>query len=476
MTDSDREKLKAAQAEMEARYEAAKAELMRIPGVVGVGIGLRERGGGLTREPAWRVYVEEKKPLDQVPPAARIPPTVQGIPTDVLPWTEPQPLIGFSDEEDTTNYNPKIGGCQIGRKGRNGVGTLACFVRTSDNKVALLTNYHVLWEKTDTPSAGVGIGQPDHSDSICCTCNEFATTLVPPAGNGYGNASKPDCALALLKEGVKYSPRIKTVRRPDNTVEQDGTINGTIAATMGDAVWKVGRTTGLTRGTVSQTTPTIIANPDAGLGRMVNFGDSGSALFERTSGKIIGLIWGMNGADNHGIAMPIADVLSNLNITVITTAAGDGMVAGTVAEAQAQVGPSPADTIARIVERLDLRPGGADLAHTLRQRQREIVQLVNAKRGVTLAWQRNAGPTWMAAVLRSAREPTYRLPAELNGIPRAQFGAQLIDALARDGSEELRQAIAVHGDALQNLWENCDTVDGMIEAWGMETPAAVAAE
>jgi hypothetical protein len=475
MTDSDRERLKAAQAEMEAKYEAAKAELMRIPGVVGVGIGLRERDGGLTREPAWRVYVQGKKPLGDVPASERIPPFVQGIPTDVLTWTPREPLIGFNDEEDTTNYNPKVGGSQIGRKGRNSVGTLACFVRTADNKVAALTNYHVLWEESDSPSDGIGIGQPAHSDSICCTCNEFATTLKPPAGNGYGNKNKMDCALAILKEGVSYSPRVKTLRRADNTVEQDGTINGTAAATMGDAVWKIGRTTGLTRGTISQTAPEIIATPNAGLGRMVNFGDSGSALFEQASGNIVGLIWGMNGADNHGIAIPIADVLSNLNVTVITTAAGDGMVAGTVMEAHVLAAPSPGETIARIVDRLSLRPGGAELAETLRQQQREIAQLVNAKRGVTLAWQRNAGPTWMAAVLRSAREPTYRIPAELNGIPRAQLGEQLINALALEGSEQLQQAVTKYGEALLWLWNSCDTVDGMIETWG-DQPSRVAAE
>lgn len=475
MTDSDRERLKAAQAEMESKYEAAKAELMRIPGVVSVGIGLRERGGSGTREPAWRVYVQEKKPLSDIPAAERIPPVVQGIPTDVLLWTPLKPLIGFDDEEDTTNYNPKIGGSQIGRKGQSGFGTLGCLVRTADNKVAALTNYHVLWEESEVPSDGVGVGQPDHSDSICCTCNEFATTLKPPAGNGYGSKGKMDCALAILKEGVKYSPRVKTLRRADSTVEQDGVINGTAAAVMGDAVWKIGRTTGLTRGTISQTAPLIIANPNAGLGRMVNFGDSGSVLFETASGKIIGLIWGMSGADNHAIATPIADVLANLNVTVITTAAGDGMVLGTSGESSVLAGPTPAETIADIVDRLGLRPGGAELAKTLREQRREVVQLVNAKRGVTLAWQRNAGPAWMAAVLRSAREPTYRLPAELNGIPRAELGRQLIAALNQDGSEELRHALAIYGEALQWLWTQCETVDGMIEMWGNQ-PTRVAAE
>jgi antibiotic biosynthesis monooxygenase (ABM) superfamily enzyme len=42
-----------------AVYDEVKAELMRIPGVVEVSVGLRERGGALTAEPTFRVHVEQ---------------------------------------------------------------------------------------------------------------------------------------------------------------------------------------------------------------------------------------------------------------------------------------------------------------------------------------------------------------------------------------------------------------------------------
>ena len=60
---TDREERIRRQEALLAVYEEAKAQLMQYPGVVGVGIGLKERGITLTHEFCFRVYVEEKVPL-----------------------------------------------------------------------------------------------------------------------------------------------------------------------------------------------------------------------------------------------------------------------------------------------------------------------------------------------------------------------------------------------------------------------------
>lgn len=60
-----------------------EADLMRKANVVGVGIGLRQREGELTDEPAIVVSVTEKLPPSKVAPDDVIPRDLDGIPVDV---------------------------------------------------------------------------------------------------------------------------------------------------------------------------------------------------------------------------------------------------------------------------------------------------------------------------------------------------------------------------------------------------------
>ncbi len=62
---------------------AHEADLMRKANVVGVGIGLRQRGGEATGEPAIIVSVTHKVPLSQLAPGDVIPRELEGLPVDV---------------------------------------------------------------------------------------------------------------------------------------------------------------------------------------------------------------------------------------------------------------------------------------------------------------------------------------------------------------------------------------------------------
>ena len=57
--------------------------LMDKANVVGVGIGLRKRGGKLTDEPAIVVSVDEKLPPGEVSAEDEIPAELDGVPVDV---------------------------------------------------------------------------------------------------------------------------------------------------------------------------------------------------------------------------------------------------------------------------------------------------------------------------------------------------------------------------------------------------------
>ncbi|HEC34394.1 MAG TPA: hypothetical protein ENI37_06725 [Chloroflexi bacterium] len=69
------------------RIRAIKAahemELLRKANVVGVGIGLRKRGGQSTGELSIIVSVTRKVPLESLPPQDMIPRELDGVPVDV---------------------------------------------------------------------------------------------------------------------------------------------------------------------------------------------------------------------------------------------------------------------------------------------------------------------------------------------------------------------------------------------------------
>jgi hypothetical protein len=99
-----------------AVHDAATAELMQIPGVVGVGIGLKEIGGELTDQICFRVYVWEKKDASDVPTEERVPAVVQGFPTDVLKIYNLMPSQSFVELRDLSEHRPLKGGVALSTK------------------------------------------------------------------------------------------------------------------------------------------------------------------------------------------------------------------------------------------------------------------------------------------------------------------------------------------------------------------------
>jgi hypothetical protein len=67
-----------------------EADLMRKPNVVGVGIGLRQREGELTDEPAIVVSVTHKPSASVMAPEDVIPTELDGVPVDVQAIGKPK--------------------------------------------------------------------------------------------------------------------------------------------------------------------------------------------------------------------------------------------------------------------------------------------------------------------------------------------------------------------------------------------------
>jgi hypothetical protein len=75
-TDNQLKRVRAIKARHEDR-------LLAKPGVMSVGVGLRQRGGALTNEVCIVVTVRNKRPITNLPPDEVLPAAIEGIPVDV---------------------------------------------------------------------------------------------------------------------------------------------------------------------------------------------------------------------------------------------------------------------------------------------------------------------------------------------------------------------------------------------------------
>jgi len=318
--------------EIVSAKQQVEAELLKQYGVTGVDVGYKYVGGKLTDDLAIRVMVEKKK--KSVPAAEKVPETIDGVKTDVIERTfslhgssNQKPLEELDLQSDNGTYNPLKGGVSIGPvRAADGIvwaGTLGAIVR--DNKTGnplLLSNFHV-FAVDQNGQPGDAIAQPSLVDG------GRNPTSVVGALQRVALTATVDAAVASV-EGRGYSGEIIEIE----------TVGGTATASPGMAVRKRGRTTGLTYGIVDgvslsitlpypgdvgpkMLTDQIDVRPDpAHNAEFADHGDSGAVLVN-DDGKIVGLHFaGSN--DGHGVANPIADVLSALDVSLWTDIAKPG--------------------------------------------------------------------------------------------------------------------------------------------------------
>jgi len=455
MPTKSRAELIAAQERLRAVYPAARAQLMRIPGVLSVGIGMKEVAGTHTDETVFKVTVSAKREPGAIPPAELIPKEILGFKTDVIEHRPEQ------DEDDDSKHRPLKGGTQVNRDGSNGLGTLGCIATlVSDGSKVLLSNHHVLYGGNGAD--GTEIGQPTFTRSCCCTCGDVAV-------NVHGiKRDHLDCAIARLKAGVDADGSIKDV----------GFITGVADAVAGETVHKRGRTTELTTGKVSNLRMDpggtrileIVVKTNDGADRFSRPGDSGSALLNAAN-EIIGLhSKGDNGEEVtpgnfRSTSIGIQEVLQALSadgfqITIVTGTGGDEAL-----DADESHGPGFGDVMWSIERRLAQSEAGRELWAAVRRNQDEALRLVNHERHVTVAWQRHRGPAFLAALGRSAKEPAYRVPQSIEGVLREQAVAAILAQFERHGSAAMRADLDTFAERLARCLLEHDTLEEMVQAW-----------
>lgn len=324
--------------------EAHKHELLDRPNVVGVGVGYKVAGAATTTELSVMALVRRKVPRAGLTPEALVPKTVGGVATDVIEVGDLRPL-----QARTARWRPAPGGVSVGHY-QVTAGTLGCVVldRASGRRL-MLSNNHVL-ANTNDARPGDAILQPGAADGGRGPADEIArlTRFCPIAfasepGRCGVAATLAGAANALARalgsqhrlEVVRLDPAAvnrvdAAVAEPlrdewlDDTIHEVGRVAGTAPAELGMAVRKSGRSTGLTRGTITVLDTTVSIG--YGPGRTVRFegqivtgamsspGDSGSLLVEADGPRAVGLLFA--GSDQATIHNPIADVLECLDVTL----------------------------------------------------------------------------------------------------------------------------------------------------------------
>jgi hypothetical protein len=308
---------------------------MQQPEVLGTAVSVNEAGTAVLA-----VYVDRD--------AAKAGDVIRDLPKNVR-GTEVQ--VHLTDKFRSMKGNPHSGGSshtalqtppiQLGTSGgwskdlANGFccgGTLGSLVQIGGTQY-ILSNYHV-FESDIVPggnntvaTTGDPIIQPGLID-VNCNVNGAQTVATLVKKSSLPN-SNVDCSVGKVVAGQVAS---------NGAILEIGTISrNTLGASIGQAVKKSGRTTGLSRSSISGLNATISVTYDnecAGgtaftktftgqivignkASRFLNSGDSGSLMVEdvATNPRAIGLLFA--GSSTDAIANPIDQVLSFLGATMV---------------------------------------------------------------------------------------------------------------------------------------------------------------
>lgn len=293
------------------------------PNIVGMGISKKIRGTRPSEDAAIVIYVREKKPLSQLRPEQRVPPTVASpnLPDAV---TDVQEIGDVALEVAmglTELVRPVKCGYSVGVQPLGCTGTIACLVRSKDSPTEryMLSNSHVL-ANSGTGKVGEAIYQPGLDDDPHPSA--AVGSLHAWAPFDFGTKFKPqvDAAIGLLGDRVDFSPAIEHIGIP----------RGVREASRGLKVQKTGRTSGHTTGEVRDVHfHTILSYPrpgrdDYGDVRFSDLclcedftkpGDSGSLVLD-DEGFAVGLHF--CGTPTTSIFIPIQRVLDALGVELVT--------------------------------------------------------------------------------------------------------------------------------------------------------------
>jgi hypothetical protein len=333
--------------EAENVLEDAVKQLFGVdPSIQSVGIGRHGDGCG------FRVVKNAAKVLPQGVAIGPAPSHIGSVPVTIVnshaelrrlvkvPASGPGSPGAASVVPEQLRHNPLVCGLQIqnfdddSRQGEIArgfiiIGTLGCFVKLASGEVAILSNNHVVAGQNRGVRGSDRILHPGGSavgpgDQVA-TLNNFIDLVSSPAGAspalGTANLNDVDAGIATLDSGVSFVQGYLASRGLTPP-------KGTAVPSVGDAVFKVGRTTALTHGTITDVSTTVgpvgydigdcwfrrsITIEGVGGTLFSDHGDSGSAILD-SGGEVVAILYAGNGTQTY--ACPIGAVLSALGCTI----------------------------------------------------------------------------------------------------------------------------------------------------------------
>lgn len=276
-----------------------RPQLLRLKHVIGCGVGFKERRGQATDVRSVIVFVERKQPLTTLSLEDRVPPEIEGVPTDVITVGQPRLLASR-----TVWVRPAPPGVSIGHY-RVTAGTFGAVVYDEDTgRPLILSNNHVLANITDGRDERAQLGDPIYQPGTYDAGTSYDTIghllrFAPvyrigrrPPGTDPGEAqfNLVDAALAEPISPDVITPSILGL----------GEIRGVAMPQVGQRLWKSGRTTGITEGRIRAVAATLnVSMGEVGTAvfddqivtsPMAEPGDSGSVGFTE-DGRIVGLLF-----------------------------------------------------------------------------------------------------------------------------------------------------------------------------------------
>lgn len=306
-------------------------ELLKIPGVTGVGIGKKTVAGQKQDEIGIKVYVNKKKKEDEIPGTELIPKEKNGVKTDVVELTpNPVPYSQQYGEVDKNLVDILKGGINIGTPIMSGtLGAIVLDKNTQPPQPLILSNCHIL-RPTLTSAPGDPIYNPGDNPShnvaslYDAKINEYMDAGVATINNSAN--INIECGIEGIGPVNGFVDVRNTNTDPDNIpVKKRGITTKVTSGTIIDCNFTF--TVPYSRYQMEQVfVDQILIQPDPPNpgGAFSLLGDSGSAIVGY-SDRVVGLlIAGDENPQRNGIrysyANHILPILDAFNISICTQA------------------------------------------------------------------------------------------------------------------------------------------------------------
>ncbi len=296
-------------------------ELMAMPEVVGTATGLTDAG-----RPAILVFTKNRVEAGVIPRSLEGMPVVVKVTGEIVAMKGPPPGKGGKEKEEvdpTAKFDRPVPiGVSTGNEGECSAGTIGARV-TDGTNVYALSNNHVYALENNAPIGSLVL-QPGLYDTNCFSdTNNVIGTLfdyVEIVFNDDRTENRVDAAIAFSSlDDLGNSTPSDGYGTPKPT---------TVPASIGLGVQKYGRTTSLTKGTITAISVTVKVTYSSGTAifdkqiavssnkPFIKAGDSGSLLVTDPGCNPVGLLFAGNISGKYAFANPIYDVLGSFNVTI----------------------------------------------------------------------------------------------------------------------------------------------------------------